>query len=632
MSQVLETFLEYNHPGNVPVWEKLTFTKELVNGEEEIRPISSEFYYGPEDEKSIWYIGYYEDGPVPNALGRQIRKFASEFDFIGIWNINEVQHVYYKSDEEGTPKIIVKKGNEWDYEFEHLNYHDSTGKESERLYIQEIDIDYDLDEDGVIGYPDPEKYIQLYDFLSLTPQPTYSQFDPNATFHFDFTGSDVDETILIRGDDKPLEAYADGKGGNDKIDVDTDFVIDYMEAYGGDGDDTIKAKAIKSHIFGGNGNDTISVKGNNYQSIDNEVSIYIHGGNGNDVIQRDNYFSQWWGSGDAIGWLGEGDDEAEFPVLMGEAGSDVLTGFKLSGGEGNDELTQPLNSIGYKTESAYLFGGGGDDILKLNNYQNTVPTIELSSGKDNIILDTRGEFKLLINSTIYGNDHTITSKYDPDANGFYMLIEGGGIETRIAVRDSEFLRRRIFYVEGPEENGDSLEVVPEKPEDPIVEDKIYIPPVVSRIFEGTQKADKLKGKKTNDQLMGYGGDDNLNGKKGSDILIGEKGDDTLKGSKGADYLLGGKGSDQLIGGKGPDVFKVSKGTDFVKDFSLKQGDRVAIDVDDEYTVGSYGVVGGSSGSLITVGTKKALFIEGLSISEFNENINELIVRVDSTIN
>ena len=186
------------------------------------------------------------------------------------------------------------------------------------------------------------------------------------------------------------------------------------------------------------------------------------------------------------------------------------------------------------------------------------------------------------------------------------------------------------YVEGPEENGDSLEVVPEKPEDPTGEEKIYIPPVVSRIFEGTQQADKLKGKKTNDQLMGYGGDDNLNGKKGSDILIGEKGDDTLKGSKGADYLLGGKGSDQLIGGKGPDVFKVSKGTDFVKDFSLKQGDRVAIDVDDEYTVGSYSWW--IFRSLITVGTKKALFIEGLSISEFNENINELIVRVDSTIN
>ena len=162
-------------------------------------------------------------------------------------------------------------------------------QESERLYIQEIDIDYDLDEDGVIGYPDPEKYIQLYDFLSLTPQPTYSQFDPNATFHFDFTGSDVDETILIRGDDKPLEAYADGKGGNDKIDVDTDFVIDYMEAYGGDGDDTIIAKAVKSHIFGGNGNDTISIKDyftNNYLPIRDEVSIYVHGGNGNDVIER----------------------------------------------------------------------------------------------------------------------------------------------------------------------------------------------------------------------------------------------------------------------------------------------------------------------------------------------------------
>ena len=54
-----------------------------------------------------------------------------------------------------------------------------------------------------------------------------------------------------------------------------------------------------------------------------------------------------------------------------------------------------------------------------------------------------------------------------------------------------------------------------------------------------------------------------------DYLIGSKGNNYLDGQKGGDV-------DVLKGGGGADVFQISDGTDFVEDFNIKQGDRIAL--------------------------------------------------------
>ena len=84
---------------------------------------------------------------------------------------------------------------------------------------------------------------------------------------------------------------------------------------------------------------------------------------------------------------------------------------------------------------------------------------------------------------------------------------------------------------------------------------------------GTAVAEKILGRKRADELMGMGGNDLLKGAGGADVLMGGAGDDTLKG---------GGGSDTLSGDAGADRFVLSKGSDAITDFSIDEGDQIAI--------------------------------------------------------
>ena len=84
---------------------------------------------------------------------------------------------------------------------------------------------------------------------------------------------------------------------------------------------------------------------------------------------------------------------------------------------------------------------------------------------------------------------------------------------------------------------------------------------------GTAVAEKILGRQKGDELMGMGGNDMLKGAGGADVLMGGAGDDTLKG---------GGGSDTLSGDAGADRFVLSKGSDVVSDFSIDEGDQIAI--------------------------------------------------------
>lgn len=136
--------------------------------------------------------------------------------------------------------------------------------------------------------------------------------------------------------------------------------------------------------------------------------------------------------------------------------------------------------------------------------------------------------------------------------------------------------------------------------------KVYQFPLTKNNIKGTRKDNILKGTKKADLLDGKQGNDILNGSRGNDVLKGDRGNDTLNGSKGNDYLDGSKGIDILTGGKGADVFQISKGVDLVKDFSIKQGDRIALDNKGKYTFSD-----GADGVLVMASSKKQLLLEGV---------------------
>jgi len=149
----------------------------------------------------------------------------------------------------------------------------------------------------------------------------------------------------------------------------------------------------------------------------------------------------------------------------------------------------------------------------------------------------------------------------------------------------------------------------------------YKKPETSTEVKGTRKDDRLKGTINADYVIGKIGDDVIRGAKGDDVLIGGKGEDVLYGSKGDDYLNGSKQDDILYGQKGADVFQISKGLDIVKDFSIDQGDRIALDKEGKYTIIEH-----VDGVLIEASSKKQLLLEGADFDDLETAGIDLFVQ------
>ena len=145
----------------------------------------------------------------------------------------------------------------------------------------------------------------------------------------------------------------------------------------------------------------------------------------------------------------------------------------------------------------------------------------------------------------------------------------------------------------------------------------YKLPKTIKNMKGTNRNDSLNGAQTSDFISGKKGHDILNGSKGDDVLLGDKGNDLLKGSQGNDYLDGSKGADILVGGKGADVFQISRGIDFVEDFNVNQGDRIALD-----KKGQYSIIYDRKGVFVAASDKKQLFLDGV------EYVDVLLAGVD----
>ena len=96
----------------------------------------------------------------------------------------------------------------------------------------------------------------------------------------------------------------------------------------------------------------------------------------------------------------------------------------------------------------------------------------------------------------------------------------------------------------------------------------------------------------------------------------------LKCQKGQYYLDGSEGIDVLVINGGADVFQISKGVDLVEDFSMKQGDRIALDKKGKYTI-----IDDADGVLIRASAKKQLFLEGVDYDNIIAAGSELFVQI-----
>lgn len=90
-------------------------------------------------------------------------------------------------------------------------------------------------------------------------------------------------------------------------------------------------------------------------------------------------------------------------------------------------------------------------------------------------------------------------------------------------------------------------------------DGIELPPecehlegTISKVIEGTNEGEILKGNSANELILGHGGDDYIKGGSGDDCIVGGGGDDYIKGGGGNDVIVGNEGEDKLKGGSGDD--------------------------------------------------------------------------------
>lgn len=82
-------------------------------------------------------------------------------------------------------------------------------------------------------------------------------------------------------------------------------------------------------------------------------------------------------------------------------------------------------------------------------------------------------------------------------------------------------------------------------------------------FDGTARADTIRGSRYFDIINGNGGNDRLYGLGGNDKISGENGNDTIYGGAGNDFILGGPGNDRIYGGPGNDTIIPGNGRDWV---------------------------------------------------------------------
>ncbi|MDX6486587.1 MAG: TolB protein [Gaiellaceae bacterium] len=100
-------------------------------------------------------------------------------------------------------------------------------------------------------------------------------------------------------------------------------------------------------------------------------------------------------------------------------------------------------------------------------------------------------------------------------------------------------------------------------------------------FDGTARADELRGTPYLDLMRGLGGndylvagagDDRIEGNDGNDRVAAGPGDDVVLGGAGGDVLSGGAGNDVIYGGPGKDLIGCGPGNDSVY---VGAGDRTS---------------------------------------------------------
>ncbi|WP_279349994.1 calcium-binding protein [Erythrobacter litoralis] len=335
-------------------------------------------------------------------------------------------------------------------------------------------------------------------------------------------------------------------------------------------DDIIQGLAGQDTIYGDSGDDIL---------YGGDGEDYLDGGTGTDIV--------YGGAGDdtLLSYDGLSD------TLIGDAGrdffqlfrpSDALQGFlQVYGGGGNDTLSLELYNdsdllvrMGGGSDTIYTHGvGAGSSSVSLgadqdtivlgsglSNYRSALSVLDFEVGDagDRLNIDQILEYSLvgLESANPFTTGHARLVQ-DGSSTLFQLDRDGGGDEyvTIIELCDVEMAALTAFNFDGVPPDGSDL------PGITVVGDEY------TDYLYGTERSDTLNGMGGNDRIFGYGGDDTIDGGNGDDFLADGLGSDTVYGGSGNDFFQSDEsGDDVLFGGEGADTFIVTRSSGPLRDF------------------------------------------------------------------
>lgn len=365
-------------------------------------------------------------------------------------------------------------------------------------------------------------------------------------------GSKNADILTATADDQTLYGGATSNPvgtGNDQLD--SGEYID-VRFYGGDGNDTLIAKATDALIDGGNGIDTVEFAVGFSAAVLTDAKLR---GIEKVVITSEGTYD-FSSQSEGLNIIGSD----QYCTITGGKGADTIVGGdrvdEIRGGAGNDELN-------VEDADRLIDGGTGIDTVVF-----TSDVISLAS--DLALVNVE---KILIKSEVFGryDFSTQAEALDITASGHGdSVIGGSGADTIRGGAGADALEggdgNDILYA------ADNDSIVGDAGIDTVVfsdnvssnnlenddlngVDKIVLAKRAAGFYDFKVQEENLiiSGTAYADSIIGGMGANSISGLAGLDSLVGGEDNDTLSGGDGHDTLEGGLGSDKLIGGAGNDV-------------------------------------------------------------------------------
>ena len=379
-----------------------------------------------------------------------------------------------------------------------------------------------------------------------------------------------------------------------------------LEAFGGEGNDTLTGGTGGDTLNGGVGNDTL--RGATDAALDTAADTLngdadndtfdagnasnggdtFNGGAGTDTVSyanRSNDLTVTMGAGSNDGETGENDNvAADVEVLTGGGGDDTLTGGAanntlnggagddtLNGGNGDDTLNGDAGDDTFLSPAAdgadaYNGGAGTDVVSYAGRSATVVASIDAvaNDGEDAELDNVKADIEDLIGGD--GNDTLTGSAGNNELTGGAgddILNGGAGNDTFVAAATDD--GADTFN------GGTGVDTV----------DYSARTATLTVTMGNAAADDGLASEEDNvasdvEDLVAGSGDDTITGNDLANNIDGGDGADTLDGGAGNDILFGGAGVDELTGGSGDDLLDGGAGTDTPLDCGDGDGDIIIL--------------------------------------------------------